>query len=442
MVYISGPSDTLGQLKEIDGYQGSLEEYCQKFNTQNGTSYLNTDARLLPYYPYILISEPPIDVEGAQEAVSVIKNFPEEVRERMRLMQVEGIDMLTHLALSEVFDKARRYADSARSWMDEPLITTPWNFINVSLTNQSAIDLVTGALPDVTEAILKSSFPYDPLHALSFHMMEMDKSNRELARLNLIKGRDNDPNFFRQKEQLRESVKMHKLEIKRILPASLDSELQKFLRKIYTPDVIRKIRNGVLSSRLARKGAKSSNSKIQARSVLSELQFMTKTGLETFEKRMAMLKTVGGTLGSTGTFLSYGLVAYDTERAYHEGDGVMKTFFSEMAGLEVSAYMSAAVTSRVLMGVSAIAGEELLVGGAIVCAATVGWVVVLGAGLLAAGYVGAKATGIIQYLWEPENRKEVWEEVKANTHAAEKHIIDAWDTSRDWVRHFYAGSDE
>lgn len=140
MVYMSGPCETIAQLRELEGYEGSLEDYFKKCNEVNGGIYSSSNDRLKPFYPHILVTEPPEDPEGINQAVFVIKNFSQDEREILQKLQEEGTDFLTQICMADIMEDAREFAGQFRKKLDIPLVTTPWALINESTASTTRLD--------------------------------------------------------------------------------------------------------------------------------------------------------------------------------------------------------------------------------------------------------------------------------------------------------------
>ena len=439
MVYMSGPCETIAQLRELEGYEGSLEDYFKKCNEVNGGIYSSSNDRLKPFYPHILVTEPPQDPEGMKQAVFIIKNFSQDERVILQKLQEEGTDFLTQICMADIMEDAREFAGQFRKKLDIPLVTTPWALINESTASTTRLDAMN-AFAGVSQSVFEHSFPLKPLDILNKNMVARDAASRELQMIRSMKGVKN-PALILRAQNLQAEIRLRTGEIKRLLPKSMKTKLPKYLGKRFSHEQIRKIRINSYSAKLARRGVKSSNIIIQSRTVTSELQFMSKSGLERLSKSLKHVKSFGKGVGRGCTVLSVGVVAYDTYEAYQNDGNVMKTFSSGMAGFGAAAGVGYGVSTLGAVGIGALAGEVGLSGALLVCTPVVGWVVLGVAGLVAAGVAAHYASKSVEYLWEPENRKEAWEYVKSAASTVEDAIIEAWVSSRDWVYGcFYGGA--
>lgn len=433
MVYISGPNDTLQGLKEKEGYAGDLSSYAQECLNRNPEMcrrYPGFKQKLPAYTPVFLPSEDPVDLETRQDIWNELSKFSQEERKMLYELQQQGADIPTQVATTSFMEKFQEYAEMVRQWLKVPLITTPWDFFNKSLTNKSTFKGVGESSNYISTLVKKSSSDLDKLYEA---MLERDNLNQQLYLLKDQKG--SEVSVLRR--NLDAKIKEVTKTIKQLLPKKIDAAMNQYLRRKFTPDAVRKMRANCYSAKATRGGSL----------LTTKLQVLNKSGLSRLRTMVNGLKTVGQQINFCAKLLNWAVVGYDTLKAYKTGGNVARTFITGalsvyLSGQAVAAMGGTAALGGFVLG-SGITASNLILGSTVlVCVPGVGWIA-LAVGLVAAGAVSYASKNALEGVWdlgEPV-AKEIYNGVSNAVHDIYKQLQAAWAQSSEWVLDFYGTKD-
>lgn len=241
------------ELKDKEGVDGSLSDYLLKFSRLNPHLNLNTSdlSQALPSYkPMYLVSQPSVfkfqKEKEERELIVQLNAFSDDELKTLRQMQESRYDVTTCMAAADIMKGLQDYSLDFRKRLDNPLISTPWNALNLSLTNNSIPDIFSETTDFGAKFILKTN-RFMGLEKLFEAMMKRDALNRQL---HLLRSGKNTAALKNIELQIKELTK----EIKQLLPKKLDDAMVKYLNSRFTPDQVRKMRINSYSLKIAKKG--------------------------------------------------------------------------------------------------------------------------------------------------------------------------------------------
>ena len=185
MLYISGNNENISELKNKEGFEGSLASYLEKFNKLNPHLLPNPTVqseKLPSFMPMFLVSEEPIDAFSSEEILRELSRFSLAERQKLRDMQENQYDFPTLIALTSIMEELQSYGSDFRKSLDNPLISTPWNSFNHSLTNASLMDIFSESAA-FGAGLIHGSNRFKMIDKLYETMMKRDALNLELYSL-------------------------------------------------------------------------------------------------------------------------------------------------------------------------------------------------------------------------------------------------------------------
>jgi len=429
MVYISGPNDTLKQLKEKTGTLGSLEVYektCAMLNPEMCAKCPNYKQKLPPYTPIFLISEDPVDGETRKEIWYELSKYSVEERAMLYSLQQDGSDIPTQVAVSSFMEDFQDYAAGLRQWLKTPLIVTPWKQASEIVTNKHLIKAFGESTSHVS-TVIKGSSTYRNLDILYENMLARDELNRKLHMLQGQKG------VGALKQSLEKQIADLTQKIKQQLPKKLDAAMVKYLRKRFSPDAVKKMRANCYSVKAAKGGTL----------LTTNLQVLDRSGLGRLRTLVSRLKKLGKGVNQGAKMLNYGIVVYDTYDAYKNGGNVARTFITGGLAVYLSSQAVAAVGGTAALGGLVIGGgmtaSNLLLGSTILISCpVVGWTALV-VGLVAAAAVSYAAKKGVEGVWDLGDQvsQEVYKQASDATIQMRQEFKKAWSDGSEWLLDFY-----
>lgn len=432
MVYITGPEDTLKQLKEKTGTMGSLEVYektCLMCNPEMCAKYPNYKQKLPPYTPIFLISEDPVDNETRKEVWYELSKYSQEERKTLYELQESGSDIPTQVAVSSMMEEFQKYAAGLRQWLKTPLILTPWEATKDIVTNKHIFKAVGESTSHVS-TVVKGSGIYKNLDTLYENMLARDELNRKLHMLKDQKG------VGALKKSLEKQIQDLTIKIKQQLPKKLNDKMVTHLRNKLSPDAVKKMRIGSYSAKAAKSG----------RLLTTNLQVLDRSGLGRLRTIVGGLKKLGKGINQGAKMLNYGIVLYDTYDAYNNGGSVARTFITGGLAVYLSSQAVAAVGGTAALGGLVIGGgvtaSNLVLGSTVlVCCPVIGWTVLI-VGLVAAAVVSYGVKKSLEGIWDLGEPvcMDMYKKAAEAIEQMRKEFQAAWSASSDWLLDFYGTS--
>jgi hypothetical protein len=429
MVYITGPDDTLRQLKEKTGTMGSLEVYektCLMCNPEMCAKYPNYRQKLPPYTPIFLISEEPVDNETRKEIWYELSKYSDNERQGLYELQEEGADIPTQVAVSSLMEDLQSYAATVRQWLKTPLILTPWEATKDIVTNKHIFKAFGEGTSHVS-TVIKGSDIYTKLDTLYEHMLARDELNRKLHMLQGQKG------MGALKKSLENQIKDLTQKIKLQLPKKLDAAMVKYLRKKFSPDAVKKMRANSYSAKAAKSG----------RLLTTNLQVLDRSGLGRLRTIVKELKRLGKGVNQAAKMLNYGIVLYDTYDAYNKGGNVARTFITGGLAVYLSSQAVAAVGGTAALGGIVIGGgvtaSNLVLGSTVlVCCPIVGWTALI-VGLVAAAVVSYGVKKSLEGVWDLGDQvsQAIYKKAVEATNQMRQEFESAWLEGSSWLMPYY-----
>ena len=426
MLYISGSNEHVSQLKEKEEYKGTLADYLEKFNALNPHLFSKPtvqSGQLPSFMPMCLVSEPPASAFGTEEVLRELSRFSLLERQKLRDMQENNYDFPTLIALTEMMEQLQSYAIDFRNSLDNPLISTPWNTLNRSVTKVALVDIFSESAGIGLNSILRSN-RFRTLDNLYENMMKRDALNLELFTLKNQRG----SGVIQSRQNLEKQIKELTREIKQLLPKKLDSTMTKYLNNRMTPENVQKMRVDSFSKKMARKG----------RFATTNLDVLNRTGLSRLRTMIEKLKTVSDHAGAVSMFLGVGAVAFDTVQAYNNNKDVTRTLLTGAAGVGTGVAIGSAFASASSFGaltIGAFAGDVALSGTLLLCLPVVGWIVATAVGIAVTGYVAYQASEVVGEVWD--NRQAIRDHVTSMAGYIYNQFQSAWSAGSGWLLDFY-----
>lgn len=269
MVYITGKAEKIDDLMKQEGFSDVFKSREELFQLNPHLAHYRASSHLPPHTPIVLQKD--FDLQNyARE----LNRLPAEQRERLWLLQANGIDIPTLLATEDVMCEAQKYADRFRKFLNEPFITTPWLSTDSILTNSSVVDLFP-ELCGLTAGSIRRMRNVDALDALYEAISIRNALNTEIAILMRDKGK-----FHSRIMKLEQMVKQQTQIIEKLLPTKVANTLVKYLNDRGAS--VHRYRNNHHSRKLAGKGKATSLG----------IEFLCKTGLEKSKKLINALITL------------------------------------------------------------------------------------------------------------------------------------------------------
>jgi hypothetical protein len=432
MLYISGENETLKDLMTKEEFKGSLAEYEKKFALLNPdlcAQNPNYKQKLPSHSPITLVTDVSGDPLARSEVTKELLLFPTQERQTLRMMQENEYDIPTQVAMTDMMEELQDYATGFRKWLKAPLVLTPWTEINTGLTDKSIFKL-SGESLKYGSNLVQNSSAYVNREALYQNMMTRNLLNTELALLSKDKGAQNRE----LKKDLEKQIKELTARIKQQLPKKISDKMPRYLRKGFTVDQYRKMRANSYSEKAARNG----------KMLMTHLDVLNKSGLARLKGLAKGLKKLGQGINKGATLLNYGVVTYDAAQAY-SASGVKAGARAFVTGASAVYLTSQAVTAA--GGTAALGGYvigalggDLAAGSMILfCSPVLGWVIVVVAGVAAAGYVGYKMKGTFEEVWDigEDLGQKAYQEVSKAAGLVHEYIKDGWNSGSRWILDFY-----
>ncbi|MCE5316494.1 MAG: hypothetical protein LLG04_03915 [Parachlamydia sp.] len=431
MLYISGPNDSLKDLMVKEGFQGTLTEYERQFAAQNPelcAKYPDFKRKLPAFTPVFLISQGAFDPVTRPEVVKELLQFSQAERQTLRMMQDSHFDITTQIAMTDIMEELQSYASGFRSWLKAPLVSTPWKDINSSLTDKSIFKLFAET-SKFTSNHIQTGPRFYILDQLYEDMMARDALNRQLFMLRSQKNTD-----LGLQNELERQVKNLTANIKKGLPKKIASARSKYVHRRFTPDEIRKMRANCFSEKGARTG----------KPVTTNLDVLNKTGLSRLRKMVEGLRKLGNGVSKAAVMLNYGVVAYDTVQAYNSGSSkdAARTFITGASAVYLTSQAVAAMGGTTALGglvLGSLAGDAAIGATLLVCSPVIGWIIVVVTGVAVAGYVGYKAKGLLEEVWDmaEDIGSTAYQEAAKAANLVHEELKNAWSSGSFWVLEFY-----
>lgn len=431
MLYISGPNDTLKDMMAKEGFQGTLSEYERQFASQNPeicAKYPDFKKKLPAFTPVFLIHQGPFDPATRPDVVKELLQFTQTERQTLRMMQESQFDIATQVAMTDIMEELQRYAAGFRSWLKTPLVVTPWKDINSALTDKSLFKLFAETSKFSSSHITKSPRFYI-LDQLYEDMMARDALNRQLFMMRSQKS----PDIGLQRE-LERQIKTLTGNIKKGLPKKLANARSKYVHRRYTSDEIRRMRANSFSA----KGARTGNP------ITTNLDVLNKSGLGRLRSMVGGLKKLGNGVSKAATMINYGAVAYDTAEAYKSGGSrdAARTFITGASAVYLTSQAVTAMGGTTALGglvLGSLAGDATIGATLLVCSPILGWVIVVVTGVAVGGYIGYKAKGLLEEVWDmaEDIGSTAYQEAAKAANLVHEEFRTAWSTGQRWILEFY-----
>ena len=265
------------------------------------------------------------------------------------------------------------------------------------------------------------------LDALYEDMMARDVLNRQLHMLRTQKNSD-----IGLQNDLEKQIKDLTAKIKKALPKKITETRAKYVNGRFTPDEIRKMRANCFSEKGARTG----------KPVTTNLDVLNKSGLNRLRLMVKGLKKIGNGVSKAATMLNYGVVASDTAEAYKiSGRDAARTFITGASAVYLTSQAVAAMGGTTALGglvIGSLAGDAAVGATLLICSPVLGWVLVVVTGVAVGGYIGYKAKGLLEEVWDVVEDLTITayhEAAKAAALADE--LKSAWNKSSSWILDFY-----
>jgi hypothetical protein len=299
MLYISGKNETLNDLKTSEGFEGSINEYEQKFNQLNHQLDLKTtnlNQSLPSYTPVFPVLQSvlmdPHRISIAQE----IAKFTTSERETLRGMQEHDIELPAILATKKIVTEYASHLSSIRKHLEDPLIKSPWKFWNDNFTLDLLPDLISESLFYKAHSIQRS-FLFNGLTQLEKDMVTMDALQMQLYSIRNQK----NAKAFMIKQNLQKQIAQLASQIKKQVFPKIQDELSSHLNGCYTADQLKKLSRTSYGERMARKGKMKT----------TYLDLSSKTGLHGMREAIPLFKNIGTFAGKTATCINWASLGYD-----------------------------------------------------------------------------------------------------------------------------------
>ncbi|MCE2982976.1 MAG: hypothetical protein LW832_05365 [Parachlamydia sp.] len=303
MLYISGKNETLKDLKEKEGFEGSLSEYALKFNELNkklNFKISNSIQTVPPYTPLFPVLQPtPLNSHRlcvAQE----IANYSNIERETLREMQEQQIELPALFATQNLLSEYTTHVSSIRKKLTDPIIQTPWKFwnenVNVHLTRDLIPDMIAEGAFYKANSIQKS-FLFKGLNQLEKDMLTMDALQIQLHSIRNQKG----AKAFIVKQNLQSQIRTLAPQIKQQILPKIQDELSKHLNANYSAEELKKMSRPSFGEKMARNG--------KMKTIYLDLS--TRTSLNRMREIIPLFKNVGTFAGKSSICISWASLGYD-----------------------------------------------------------------------------------------------------------------------------------
>lgn len=431
MMYITDVSESLSDLKTKEGYEGSLESYAKDFAAANPefcSKYPNYKYKLPAFTPVNLVTFDQVDADTRKETYFELIRFSLEERKNLRKMQEDGnTDIEHHLALSDMMEDLQQHAQGFRQALKTPLILTPWDPINASLTNKSLVKIFSESTTK-TSTMISLSAHYKEMDLLYETMLKREALAREYLRVSTM----TDKASKALKKSLQAELDKCTKTIRQLLPKKLDTKVSKYLSRKYKKSEIMQMRQYVETRRQA--------GKLKLRAI--NLDFLNRSGWGRLRSMVSEMKMLGDGVTKFGKMLNWGVVAYDTAEAYATGKNVARTFLASSASLIVATEVTTAVGGTTALGgmvIGAIAGDAAAGATLLICSPVVGWVIVLVAGVTAAGFIAYKTKQATEGIWDfaEEACRPVMKEAVKAVDWMHGYFKAGWEKGAGWFSSFY-----
>jgi hypothetical protein len=379
MLYFSGSNDTLKDLQEKEGFEGSLAEYQQELATLNPELFgkLPKNSTQLPAYtPLYLVTLPRFEASHADAVMCIVSGYEEKERKVLRALQEDKYDIPTHVATGGILEEFQAFLISAKNSLNAPIVKSDFDLFNRAFPRKGLVK-ISGESLKHTAKIIQESPSFNTKTRLFELMRKRDALNH--GRL-LLKGQKAAAGSAAEIER---QIKELTAEIKKLLPKKISES--KYVHGL-TPAVAKKLRHNASSLKLAKKGLEKINA--------THLDRLTVSGLAAQRRMVKALQFVGDTAKKGATYLTYGLAAISIADAIAKGEDALRATFKEVSGIGASTLLSGAVGGGLAglggFAIGAVAGDITLGATILICYPIIGWVVLAVAGLAVASYFSSE----------------------------------------------------
>lgn len=393
MLYISGERDTLAQLQVLEEITGSPDDYRKALAELNPELFRRLSKgfkQLPPYTPIYLVSMPRFEPRHSAEVVRIVSGFSEGERKTLRTMQESELDIVNSVTVMDTLHDYQSYLYEGRNWLEAPIIQTPLYQLNQALKQKYLIKSSGETLKRKGEI---AAGIYNERNELFQLMKKRDELNHEFLR---IKG--DKKAVASAKTKLELQTKELTAQIKKLLPKQIVGSAKKHTHG-FTPMQAAILRSQSSSLKLARKGA--------AKIKVTHLDRMTQMGLKTYQSMSKGFTFLGNAVKGAATYTNFGLAAYNVSATIRQGGDALRTTFIEASSLYASDLLTAAGVGGLStlggIAIGAATGNAAIGSMILVCYPILGWVLLIGAGVVTAGAISYTVKGVTERLYDSFN---------------------------------------
>jgi len=442
MVYITGPHDTLQQLKQKEGIGGTLlayEKSCAQLNPEMCLKNPNYKYKLPSYTPIFLPSEEPFDNATRAEIWYELGKYSPEERRRCYDLQQLGSDIPTQIAVETIMEGLQNYAVKVRELFNSPWVLTPWNFFKDTLPTTNSLlsksSDILGAVSDISShvaASIKKSEIYKYLDALYENMLARDELNRKLETLRGKKG------FGAQIKSLEIQIREINNTIKELFPKKIVTTVAQYLRNRLNAETAKKIRLERYSVKAAKNGTL----------LTSNLDLLNKSGLARLRTMISKLINAGKDAEKMGLWLGRFTVVFETVEAFVNDKNAARILMTHGAALYLSVKTLAAAGSASALGGlvvdAGLAATSLLTGSNLMSGAIVlvncpimGWAVLF-VGIAATLYFSKTTEKAMEDIWDlSETTPDIYKKISESVRQMWQEFESASIWNPDWYLNLY-----
>lgn len=374
MLYISGKRETLKSLREQEEFQGPLSDYEQKFTRLNPHIKITHASEPLPEFtPLYLVSQHPKLVPYRQGTAEEFGRYTLAERQTLRDIQENEIDLPIAMAGQDLLDDYKSVIPSVRKFLYDPIIKTPWQYWNESVTNDSILDVISEGAFYQSNSIQLSPL-YRGLDSLERNMVTMDALQTQLHPL---RGKVSSKSRS-VKQGLKRRINDLSPQIKHQVYPKLENHLSKHLGSRYSPLELQKMTRKSFGEKMMRKG------KLKT----THLDLLNRTELGRMRQMIPLFKDIGKKAGKYSVCLGWASVGMDTlDAANNQGLAkALRTATSSSTGL----LAGTAVTAYIIGA----AGTTFLI------ATPFGWALVIVGGIALGNYVGNSTSEVVDWTFD------------------------------------------
>ncbi|MBA2368463.1 MAG: glycine zipper family protein [Candidatus Protochlamydia sp.] len=376
MLYISGKKDMLIDLKEKEGFEGSLTDYAKKFNYINQNIDLkitNSEQSLPPYTPLFPVLQPiTLNLQHFDNAREIGKYTFQE-RQTLKELQEHEIEILALIATKDLLNEYISQFSLIRKKIDEPIIRTPWKFWNENLTVDLIPDMISESFFYKANAIRFSPL-FIGLNQLEHDMLAMDALQMQLHSVRNQKG----AKAIKVRQGLEAKIRNLSPQIKKQIFPTIQDKFSKHLNSRYSFEELRKMTFSSYGEKMARKGKMKT----------TYLHLASRSGLNKMREAIPLFKNIGKVAGKSSICLGWASISYDTLDAAINKD-LEKSLRTATAGA-VGIWSGAAVSAYIIGA----AGTTFLV------ATPFGWAIVVVGGCVAGSLAGNMTSEVVEHVFD------------------------------------------